>query len=129
VALTQPRAFGAHTGRGYGSFADKAQQSHPVGVLTHPRSHGAFTGRRYGSFAGKSESRSVGILTQARAFGAFTGQRYGSFAGRLDQTPVPPINEIPSNLGGRRVFAVRHPRDDEEELFLLITAALHVLDS
>lgn len=56
--MTQPRAFGAMTGQGYGSFAGKAAFAygpHPVGVLTQPLAFGAMSGMRYGSFAGKTE--------------------------------------------------------------------------
>jgi hypothetical protein len=64
VALTQPRAAGAHTGARYGSFAGKPS---PGGGSAHP----------------------VGLLTQAVAFGAGAGGRYGSFAGRAAAPPAP----------------------------------------
>jgi hypothetical protein len=58
-------------------------------ALTQARAFGAHSGRRYGSFSGKGSSHPVGRLTQARAFGAHTGMLYGSFAGRSPVVPPP----------------------------------------
>ncbi len=87
--MTQARAFGAFTGRDYGSFAGRGETPggpHPVDELTQARSFGAFSGKRYGSFAGRSSgggsAHPVARLTQLRAHGAFSGRRYGAFAGR-----------------------------------------------
>ena len=101
MALTQARAFGAHAGRRYGSFAGKAVEAHPVDRLTQARAFGAHAGARYGSFEGRggAGSHPVGRLTQLRAFGAHAGARYGSFAGRGATEP-------PTGGGGGTSFVL-----------------------
>lgn len=104
MALTQARAFGAHSGARYGSFAGRgaAAGAHPVDTLTQPRGHGAFTGKRYGSFAGRGGAdgaHPVGVLTQPRAFGAFSGKRYGSFAGRGPAAGTHPVGVLTQPRG------------------------------
>ena len=118
---TQLRAFGAFAGGRYGSFADKSQESHPVGVLTQPGAFGAHTGRRYGSFAGRaSAEHPVGRITQARAFGAFSGRRYGSFARAVseDGVPVQPV------IGSVRFIGAK---EDEDDFLLLIGIQTYLL--
>lgn len=126
MGITQPRAFGGFTGRRYGSFADKATDAHPVGLLTQPRAFGAHAGQRYGSFAGKvgGGAHPVDRLTQPRAFGAFTGRRYGSFDGRTAVTPEP------SPGGGGRIDfrpdiarALRLRLIEEDDVLLLLIAS------
>mgnify|MGYP003651872650 CR=1 FL=1 len=113
--ITQAFAFGAHSGRRYGSFAGKttATATHPVDRITQAQAFGAHSGRRYGSFAGKATavgSHPVGRLTQAFAFGAHSGRRYGSFAGRAEaETPVEE-----SGGGWQPVHAYYHRRRLEE---------------
>lgn len=100
--MTQPRAFGAFTGRGYGSFADRS-----AAAPEHP----------------------VVRLTQARAFGAFAGRRYGSFADRAP-SGEPPTQVVVGPSGGRpmRFRVPRALRNEDEEILLIISAALQVLD-
>jgi hypothetical protein len=115
VALTQARAFGAHTGSSYGAFAGKGDGAHPVGALTHPRASGAYSGRRYGSFAGRAAPPA---LTQCRAFGAFSGGRYGSFAGRLAVVEPPPTDTGVYMPGWGPAPRKKKRRNDDEEVLL-----------
>lgn len=128
MALTQARAFGAFTGRRYGSFAGRGEFDHPVGTLTQPRGFGAHTGRRYGSFAGRSaDAHPVGRITQPRAFAAHTGARYGSFAGRVESevTPIPPeqTGGIPQQPLRFRI----RPRHRDDDDIVAITMAILTL--
>lgn len=133
-AIGAPEAAATVAAAGFGGEAFGAPlvgsggDGRTVDVLTQPRSFGAHSGRRYGSFAGRTESvvtHPVGRLTQARAFGAFSGRRYGSFAGRSAVTPP----DIVFSGGGYRIPVRPRRREiDDEELFLLVAAALHVID-
>lgn len=74
---TQPQAFGAHTGRRFGSFAGKTATVPGVSLtadvdsVAGSMSAGPVTG-----------PRTVNRITQPRGFGAFAGRRFGDFSGR-----------------------------------------------
>ena len=94
MATTQPRAFGAFTGKPYGSFAGREDTR-----VTQPRSFGAFTGMRYGSFAGRVE------VTPEPPVAPTLGGGYW---------PVP----------RRMRDALRDRRIEEDDLLLLMAACL-----
>ncbi len=95
--------------------------------MTQVRAFGAFTGRGYGAFAGKgAEDHPVARIAQGRAFGAFAGTRYGSFEGRSETAPQVPVRlggwtiDLPRPLRDE----LRHRRIDEDDLLLLMAACL-----
>ena len=76
--LTQASAFGAHSGRRYGSFVGKPAatvSSHPVVKITQALAFGAFSGRRYGSFSGKPPADLTGNANEWRKFAMQKGRR------------------------------------------------------
>lgn len=92
-------------------------------AISQARGFGAHTGRRYGSFADKTVERPVHRLTQVRAFGAHTGRRYGAFDGRTPVGPPVVIVggggvvQIPPDL--RRALRLRLIHEDDLLLILI----------
>lgn len=98
-------------------------------AFTQLRSFGAHSGKRYGSFAEKGgpQPRPVSKLTQLRAFGAHAGQRYGLFDKTPPIPPVPPSGPIGARriqLPFALVDELRFQRLDEDDILLIIAAQI-----
>jgi hypothetical protein len=87
---------------------------------------GVLSGRRDGSFAGKAtELHPVGVLT-ALGGGALSGRRVKAFAfaGKVPHVPTPPLPDLPR--GGdwkperKRPARRRRRRKDEEDLIVIL---------
>lgn len=93
--------------------------------ITQARAFGACTGRAYGSFTrGPAPGvRPVGKLTQAKAFAPHSSRRYGPFTRAVspEEPPAPPgVITMPRRL----VSAQRRKLIERDEILLLIAASI-----